>query len=152
MKIKHALFEKNVVLATPNTLIALLRTVAYTWRQDALTENAQAVLDTGRELHQRLGTLGSHMTKMGSSLEASLKAYNSMVGSLESRVLVTARRFNDLRVTDQVLASPDSIDLAPRIPQAAELRDPAAEAGLPLASEMGLPRPTDDTERHQAAG
>ena len=129
-------FEKNVVMATPNTLIALLRTVAYTWRQDALTQNAQAVLDTGRELHQRLATLGSHVTKMGSSLEASLKAYNAMVGSLEGRVLVTARRFNDLRVTDQVLAPPDSIDLAPRIPQADELRDPA----------------THDTEVHRATG
>ncbi|MFL6070444.1 MAG: DNA recombination protein RmuC [Actinomycetes bacterium] len=129
-------FEKNVVMATPNTLIALLRTVAYTWRQDALTQNAQAVLDTGRELHQRLGTLGSHVTKMGSSLEASLKAYNSMVGSLEGRVLVTARRFNDLRITDEVLASPDSIDLAPRNLQADELRDTV----------------THDTDVHEATG
>jgi DNA recombination protein RmuC len=118
--LEHA-FEQNVVLATPNTLVALLRTVAYTWRQEALTENAQAVLDTGRELHQRLGTLGSHLTKMGSSLESSVKAYNQLLGSLESRVFVTARRFNDLNVVDQPLDAPDSIDLAPRMPQASEL-------------------------------
>jgi DNA recombination protein RmuC len=131
-------FQKNVVIATPNTLIALLRTVAYTWRQDALTENAQAVLDAGRELHQRLGTLGSHMAKMGSSLEASVKAYNSLVGSLESRVLVTARRFHELQVTDQVLPAVDPIDLAPRTPQADELLDSA--------------QVQHDTEGHRATG
>ena len=114
-------FERNVVIATPNTLVALLRTVAYTWRQDALTQNAQAVLDTGRELHQRLATVGGHLAKMGTSLEGSVKAYNSLLGSMESRVLVTARRFHELQVTDQVLDSPDVIDLAPRIPQADEL-------------------------------
>jgi DNA recombination protein RmuC len=131
-------FEKNVVVATPNTLIALLRTVAYTWRQDALTQNAQSVLDTGRELHQRLGTLGSHVTKMGASLESSVKAYNALVGSLESRVLVTARRFQDLQVTDQPVPAPHAVDLAPRVPQADELLDPAL--------------PINDTEARRATG
>ena len=130
-------FEQNVVLATPNTLVALLRTVAYTWRQESLTQNAQAVLDTGRELHQRLGTLGTHLTKMGSSLESSVKAYNQMVGSLETRVLVTARRFNDLEITDQPIAAPQSIDLAPRTPQAIELVEQEPD---PMLRDTETPR------------
>jgi DNA recombination protein RmuC len=146
-------FQKNVVMATPNTLIALLRTVAYTWRQDALTHNAQAVLDTGRELHQRLGTLGSHVTKMGSSLEASVKAYNSLVGSLESRVLVTARRFHELQVTDQAMPSPDAVDLAPRIPQADELTDPVLASEPTSAADATFVRVADgDTGARRATG
>ena len=137
--LEHA-FERNVVIATPNTLIALLRTVAYTWRQDALTQNAQAVLDNGRELHQRLATVGGHLSKMGSSLEASVKAYNALVGSMESRVLVTARRFHELHVTDHVLDEPSPVDLSPRPPQADELvaADRAASG--------------DDTIERRAAG
>jgi DNA recombination protein RmuC len=141
-------FEKNVVIATPNTLVALLRTVAYTWRQDALTRNAQAVLDTGRELHQRLATVSAHLGKVGSSLESSVKAYNALVGSLESRVLVTARRFNDLQVTDVELNGPAAIDLAPRVPQADELLDPAGEA----AHEVGIAPSADETDGRRAAG
>jgi DNA recombination protein RmuC len=146
--LEHA-FERNVVIATPNTLVALLRTVAYTWRQETLTENAQAVLDTGRELHQRLGTLGAHVAKMGSSLEASVKAYNSMLGSLETRVLVTARRFHDLHVTDDRLPAAPPIDLAPRTPQADELLDPAdAEP----SQGVGYVRSGRDTIEDRAAG
>jgi DNA recombination protein RmuC len=118
--LEHA-FGRHVVIATPNTLIALLRTVAYTWRTDALTENAQAVLAAGREMHQRLGVLGGHLAKVGSSLESSVRAYNQAIGSLESRVLVTSRRFHDLKVVDEAVPAPDIIDLAPRVPQAVEL-------------------------------
>ncbi len=139
--LEHA-FTRQVVIATPNTLIALLRTVAYTWRQDALADNAQAVLAAGRELHQRLGVFGGHLSKVGSSLEASVKAYNQAVGSLESRVLVTSRRFHDLQVVDESVLAPDAIDLAPRLPQAAELTEtvptddggPHGDTGLPLAA------------------
>jgi DNA recombination protein RmuC len=120
-------FERNVVLATPNTLVAMLRTIAYTWRQDALAANAQQVLTLGKELHSRLGVLGGHLGKLGNALEGSVKSFNNAVGSLESRVLVTARRFNDLKVTDDSLASPTHVDLAPRLPQAAELFDESAE-------------------------
>jgi DNA recombination protein RmuC len=119
-------FERNVVLATPNTLVALLRTVGYAWRQDALTANAQQVLTLGKELHQRLGVLGGHMTKLGNALDSSVRTFNQTVGSLESRVLVTARRFTDLRISDEELTVPAQIDLAPRLPQAAELIDVTA--------------------------
>lgn len=114
-------FERNVVIATPNTLVAMLRTVAYTWRQEALTQNAQQVLTLGRDLHQRLGTMGGHLNKLGNSLEGAVKSFNQSVASLEGRVFVAARRFNELKVADQELVTPAQIDLAPRMPQAPEL-------------------------------
>jgi len=114
-------FERNVVIATPNTLVAMLRTVAYTWRQEALTQNAQQVLTLGRDLHQRLGTMGGYLNKLGNSLESAVKSFNQSVASLDGRVFVAARRFNELKVTDQELVAPAQIDLAPRMPQAPEL-------------------------------
>ncbi len=137
--LEHA-FQRQVVIATPNTLIALLRTVAYTWRQDALADNAQAVLAAGRELHQRLGVLGGHLAKVGSSLESSVKAYNQAIGSLESRILVTSRKFHDLKVVDEGLNAPDAIDLAPRMPQAAELTEPAGPADFAAEADTSSPR------------
>lgn len=99
-------FEQGVVIATPMTLLALLRTVAYAWKQDALADNAQAVLDLGKELHGRLATFSGHLGKIGRSLDAAAVAYNQSVASLESRVLVSARRFADLQVVDAALDSP----------------------------------------------
>lgn len=124
--LEHA-FGRNVVVATPSTLVALLRTVAYTWRQEALAANAREVHALGKDLYGRLSTLGGHLSKVGSSLESAVKAYNGAVGSLESRVLVTARRLSDLKVVDAELPAPAPVDLAPRVPQAAELADLAAE-------------------------
>ena len=92
-------FRRDVVIASPATLMALLRTVAHTWRTDALNRDAQEVLATGRQLHQRLGVLVGHLAKVGRGLDASVGAFNDAVGSLNSRVLVTARRFEELQVT-----------------------------------------------------
>jgi DNA recombination protein RmuC len=97
---------KHVVLATPTTLIALLRTVALGWRQEALTERADEIHQLGRELHERLSTLSTHVDNVGRSLNAAVGHYNAAVGSLESRVLVSARRFGDLSVTDADLPAP----------------------------------------------
>jgi DNA recombination protein RmuC len=115
----HA-FERNVVIATPTTLIALLRTVAYTWRQEALARNAAQVHATGRELHDRLSTMGEHMAKLGRQLSGTVESYNKTVGALESRVLVTARRLRDLKVTDGDLQAPEQIERTPRTLQAPE--------------------------------
>lgn len=105
--------ERNVVLATPTTLLALLRTVAYAWRQETLAANAQAVLDLGKQLHGRLATLGGHLSRLGRSLDAAATAYNQTVGSLETRVLVSARRFADLGVVDSDLDMP--VPVNPRL-------------------------------------
>ncbi|MGC4893210.1 DNA recombination protein RmuC [Micromonospora sp. DT31] len=114
-------FARNVVLATPATLVALLRTVAYSWRQEALARNAATVHSLARELYGRLSTLGDHVGKVGSSLSGAVTAYNRAVGSLESRVLVSARKLAELGVSDDELAAPAQVELAPRQPQAPEL-------------------------------
>jgi len=117
---EHA-FARNVVLATPATLIALLRTVAYSWRQEALARNAAAVHRLARELYGRLSTLGEHVGKLGTSLAGAVTAYNRAVGSLESRVLVSARKLAEMGVSDDELAAPLQVELTPRQPQAPEL-------------------------------
>ena len=89
-------FAKDVVIASPATLMALLRTVAHTWRTDSLNRDAREVLEAGRELHHRLGTFTSHLGRVGRSLDSSVAAFNEAVGSLQSRVMVTARKFEDL--------------------------------------------------------
>jgi len=116
-------FSRNVVLATPATLIALLRTVAYAWRQEALARNAVAVHTLGRELYSRLSTMGSHLAKLGASLAGAVGAYNKAVGSLESRVLVSARKFAELGISDDELETPAQVEVTPRQLQSPELAD-----------------------------
>ncbi|MGW2664345.1 DNA recombination protein RmuC [Nocardia tengchongensis] len=93
-------FGRNVVLATPTTLMALLRTVALGWRQEAMSEDMAVIQQLGRELYTRLGTTGRHLDRLGSQLGKAVDAYNHTVASMESRVLVTARKMHDLGVAD----------------------------------------------------
>jgi len=120
-----ALFEyaqvRRVVLASPGTLLALLRTVAFTWQQDALTANAQLLLKLGNELYSRLGTLGSHATRMGASLQKSVESYNALIGALESRVMVTARKMHELGLAETPLPETGPVETAPRPLTATEL-------------------------------
>jgi len=113
--------SRRVVLASPGTLLALLRTIAFTWQQDALTANAQALLTLGSELYSRLGTLGSHVTRMGASLQRSVESYNALVGTLESRVMVTARKMHDLGLADTPLPEFAPVETPPRPLTASEL-------------------------------
>jgi DNA recombination protein RmuC len=112
---------KRVHIATPTTLITMLRTASYTWQQAALSSNARLVFDLGRELYERLSTLGGHMDELGRSLSGSIKAYNRAVGSLESRVFVSARKLNELGVTEAALDAPRPVEETPRALSAAEL-------------------------------
>lgn len=121
--------SRDVVLATPTTLVALLRTVAHTWRQESLAANAAQVQKLARELYTRLSTMGSHLSRVGAGLGASVDAYNSAVGSLEGRVLVTARRMAALHDPEVSLPAPELAELRPRPLTAAELTDPADGAG-----------------------
>jgi DNA recombination protein RmuC len=122
-------FDRNVVIATPTTLVALLRTIGYTWRQDALARNTAEVSKLGRDLYQRLTTMDGHLDKLGRSLASAVGAFNSSIGTLESRVLVSARRLADLSVidpaTDGTLPTPEQILLTSR-----------AVAGAPVVSQV----------------
>jgi DNA recombination protein RmuC len=118
----HA-FEHGVVLATPTSLIALLRTIAFGWQQESLATNALEIQKTGRELYKRLSTFGEHLAKAGRSLGGAVDSYNKAVGSLERNVLPQARRFHDLGVgsADNEVPEPEQLDCVPRLLQAQEL-------------------------------
>jgi DNA recombination protein RmuC len=122
--------RQRVVIATPMTLLTLLRTVAYAWQQEALTAHAREVFELGQELYRRLGTLGGHVDKLGRSLRRAVGDYNATVGSLERNVLASARRMAALQVTETDLDQPTAVEEVPRPLTAPELLspdEPAAE-------------------------
>jgi DNA recombination protein RmuC len=118
--LEHAMVRR-VHIATPTTLVTMLRTAQYAWQQDALSENARAVFELGRELYDRLGGLGRHVDALGRSLTSAVSHYNSAVGSLETRVLVSARKLNQLGVTEAELDPPKPVDTSVRTLSALEL-------------------------------
>lgn len=120
--------SRDVVIATPNTLIAMLRAVAYGWKQALLAESAAEVFTLGRELHDRIATMGGHLDKAGRGLKSAVMAYNQALSSMESRVLVSARRFRDLKVTDNDLAALTPVDEPVRELTASELIEDAVRA------------------------
>ncbi len=118
--LEHAIVRR-VHIATPTTLVTMLRTAQYAWQQDALSENARAVFDLGRELYERLAGFGRHVDAVGRSLTSAVSHYNAAVGSLESRVLVSARKLSQLGVTDAELGPPKPVDSSVRTVSALEL-------------------------------
>jgi DNA recombination protein RmuC len=113
--------ERKVLLATPTTLIALLRSVAYGWREEKLTANALAISRLGQEVHERLATMHQHFEQMGRSLEKAVESYNKGIASLDSRVLVTARKFTELGAgSSKDLCAVVAIDKRTRTPLMAE--------------------------------
>lgn len=112
---------KQVILASPTTLISVLRTAAYAWSQAALTESAREVFTLSRQLYERLSTMGDHLAGVGKSLTAAVDSYNRCIGSVERRVLPTARRLQDLHVTDAELTTPVPVEASVRSIAAPEL-------------------------------
>ncbi|HEX7268547.1 MAG TPA: DNA recombination protein RmuC [Streptosporangiaceae bacterium] len=127
--LEHAMARK-VHIATPITLVTMLRTAQYAWQQAALSENARAVFDVGRQLHDRLAAMGRHMDRLGKALSNAVITYNQTVGSLESKVLVSARRFSQLGLVDAGLETPGLVEDTARALSAPELTaEVAAGAG-----------------------
>ena len=124
--------ERKVIPASPTTLIALLRAVAYGWQQEAMEENARKISELGRTLYEAVRTLGSRFDTLGARLKSSLEAYNDAVGSLEGNVLVKARKFKELQAANggEEIKTLEPIDRVPRMLQAPELT-----GGLPFHAE-----------------
>jgi DNA recombination protein RmuC len=127
---------QSVIIATPSTLIALLKAVAYGWRQSAVAHNAALIRDLGQELYRRLGTFNGHLGRMGQRLGSAVEAYNAAVGSLERQVLPQARRFSELGVTaDAPLAQLEPIGQLARNPGTPTVAESPTEAEPPAAIE-----------------
>jgi DNA recombination protein RmuC len=133
--------EQRVIPASPTTLIALLRAVAYGWQQQAMEENARKISELGRNLYESVRVLGGHFDSLGTKLKSSLDAYNLAVGSLEGNVLAKARKFRDLHAANggEEIKQIEPIDRIPRMLQAPELSD-----GLPFADDEV---PVDEVEQ-----
>jgi DNA recombination protein RmuC len=133
--------NRGVMLASPLTLMALLRAISYGWQQEKIAQNAMEISDLGRNLYERIAKLAEHFENVGRSLAKSVTAYNSAVGTLESRVLVTARRLKDKGISaTEELPDLETIDHTPRAlgaPELTGLFDDAAEDTAP-AQGLGL--------------
>ena len=141
--LEHAMAQK-VHIATPTTLVTMLRTAQYAWQQAALSENARAVFDLGRELYDRIASLGKHVDGLGKALTNAVSAYNRTVGALESRVLVSARKLNELGIVEADLEQLRPVEETVRSLSAPEL---IVEAGPELVS-----RPRDASTQQQLFG
>jgi len=127
---------QRVILATPTILIALLRAVSHGWRQDKLAEDVEKIGFLGKELYERICTLGTHFVGLGSSLRSAVEKYNETVGTLETRVLVSARRFKDMAITatDKEVKAASQIETIPRQLETPELSQ-LKESYIALAPE-----------------
>ena len=131
--LEHAMTHR-VHIATPTTLVTMLRTAQYAWQQAALSDNARAVFDLGRELYDRLAGLGKHVDSLGKALTNAVSTYNRTVGTLESRVLVSARKLNQLGLVDAELAQAKPVEDTVRALSAAEL---VSQGGPELVAGTG---------------
>ncbi len=134
--LEHAMASR-VHIATPTTLVTMLRTAQYAWQQAALSDNARVVFELGRELYDRLCGLGKHVDGLGKALTNAVSSYNRTVGSLESRVLVSARKLSELGVVDAELEQPKPVEDTVRVLSAPDL---VVDGGPELVSRPGPAR------------
>ncbi len=131
VQIKPTLIEdamaRNVIIATPSTLISLLKAVAAGWREQKLAVNAQRISELGAELHARLRTATEHLSKVGRSLDSTIRAYNEFVGSLETRVMVSARKLEEMGAKS-AKSLPDTIEPLDALPRDVKVPDPSEDS------------------------
>lgn len=138
-------FSKNIVPATPSTLIALLRTVAYTWRQEKLAAEAQQVFTVGRELHKRLATFGSHLDTLAKRLNSTVDAFNRMTSSLDRNVVTQVRRLSELQDLEPAFEAPAPLEVLATAPQKSDLyggTEPSRLGAAPADLEGALAEQT----------
>jgi len=135
---------KNIIIATPSTLIAMLRSVAYGWRHAALATSAMEITTLGQELYGRLSKMGHHFDRVGRGLASSVRAYNEAVGSMETRVMTTARKFRDLKVTNETLDEVHAVEETVRSIAAPELVEDATQVTPMLGRELRAVQPEAD--------
>ncbi len=128
--------RKGVMLATPTTLIAMLKTIGYAWTQESVADNAREIHRTATEVYDRLSVASRHLDKVGRALTTAVTSYNSFVGSLETRVFVSARRLHDLEVGTEPPTTPTTLSEGPRPLSAPEL---VAEDDEPPVAITGPP-------------
>jgi len=137
-------FSKRIILANPVTLWALLKTIAFTWQQDVLTEDAKKLFDLGKELYSRLSTLSDHADKLRRSIESTVTSYNQFASSLEQRVLVTARKLDGLDES-KVIGTPGHVDEQPKqLSQPELVRSDGVRSELDALDDTGVGRPELD--------
>ena len=133
LDVDHTLIEdalsQNVILATPTSFVALLRAIAYGWRQEVLAENAEVIREVGQDLYGRLATFAEHLSKLGRSLDSSVSAYNKAISSYDSRILPGAKKFTELGVTAR--KEPPRLDPIERSP-----RHVAAPETIPASNDQ----------------
>jgi DNA recombination protein RmuC len=114
--------EQHVLIPPPTSLLALLRTIGYSWRQEKLAESAREIADLGRELHGRLGTFSTMFQKLGRALNTSVGAFNAAVGSFDSRVMVSARKLEEHGAASETkeLEAPAQVDVMPRVVESSQ--------------------------------
>ncbi len=132
---------KNIIIATPSTLIAMLRSVAYGWRHAALATSAKEITTLGQELYGRLSRMGHHFDRVGRGLASSVKAYNEAVGSMETRVMASARKFRDLKVTNEELGEVHAVEETVRAIAAPELVEDATQVTPLIGRELRVAQP-----------
>ncbi len=150
--LEHALAHR-VHIATPTTLVTMLRTAQYAWQQEALSENARAVFELGRELYDRLSGLGRHVDGLGKALTNAVSSYNKTIGSLEGRVLVSARKLNQMGVVDAELPPPTPVEETVRALSAPDLLEaPEFSAGTAELAGKSAPQLVPGPRAMGAAG
>jgi DNA recombination protein RmuC len=141
--LEHSIVHK-VHIATPTTLVTMLRTAHYAWQQEALSENARAVFDLGRELYDRISGLGKHVDGLGKALTNAVSSYNKTIGSLEGRVLVSARRLHQLGVVDAELQAPTPVEGTVRALSALDLISDVGPELVPAPAPELVPAPVPE--------